>query len=114
MLTQRPTHCKTTSPTEVMPDLPLSRPCPLLLEKRSPWRTCTFLRSSYRCDSEDWPVINGKQELISLLLANGRAKIISLSAKNNRSFDWFVITREEKPERSPGGESASAEIKICP
>ena len=47
----------------------------------------------------------GKEELIYLLPANGRAKIISLSAKNNRSFDWFVIgekkNRSEAPAEDP-------------
>jgi hypothetical protein len=45
--------------------------------------------------------IVGKQELISLLLENGRAKIISLSAKNNRSFDWFVIGEKKKRREAP-------------
>jgi hypothetical protein len=62
-------HCKTTSPTEVLPDLPLSRPCrrtadPSSREKVPPGEPCTFLRSSYRCDSGDWPVITDHEEAI--------------------------------------------------
>jgi len=55
-------HCKTTSPSEVLLDLPLSRPCrrtadAFFSREGPPGEPCTFLRSSYRCDSGDWPVI---------------------------------------------------------
>jgi len=33
----------------------------------------------------------------------------AIPARNNRSFDWFLIGEKENRERSPGGEPASAE-----
>ena len=53
-------HCKTTSHSEVLPDVPslktlTSNRRPFFSREGPPGEPCTFLRSSYRCDSGDWP-----------------------------------------------------------
>ena len=75
---------------------PLTSNCNPFFSKEGPiGEPCTLLRSSYRCDSDDWPVIFGNSETGKPPVLGEKIPISPFDPAGG--FECYLITRTELP-----------------